>query len=244
MSAEEPLERRSLVDLVTAKLRDEILSGHYDKGATLPAERALAEKLRVNRTSLKHALMRLEQLGFISTRHGIGSVVLDPLETAGAQLLSHWVFRSAGIDREALSDVIEARKLMGGFLARLAAERRTGGDLKKMRAALAAIAKLRDDEPEQIQALELAFFRAMLQATNNRIFVLVANSMFAIYGSRAHVFRDAFADRAQVSESLAKVLEGIEKKDAAAAEKAALEYLRANGRALVDAALRADATKE
>ena len=239
MSAEDPLERRSLVDLVTAKLRDEILSGRYDKGATLPAERALAEKLRVNRTSLKHALMRLEQLGFISTRHGIGSVVLDPLESAGAQLLSHWVFRSAGIDRAALSDVIEARTLMGGFLARLAAERRTKDDLKRMRHALAKLESAEAD-PERIQELELGFFRSMLQATNNRIFVLVANSMFAIYGSRAHVFREAFADGEHTRTRLEKIAQAIEEKNGETAEKVAVEYLRAKGRALVDAAVRAE----
>ena len=139
----------------------------------------------------------------------------------------------------ALSDVIEARTLMGGFLARLAAERRTKDDLKRMRHALAKLESAEAD-PERIQELELGFFRSMLQATNNRIFVLVANSMFAIYGSRAHVFREAFADGEHTRTRLEKIAQAIEEKNGETAEKVAVEYLRANGRALVDAAVRAE----
>ncbi len=239
----DPLQRHSLVDLLTTKLREEILSGRYDKGETLPPERTLAQTLRVNRTSLKHALMRLEQLGFISTRHGIGSVVLDPIESAGSQLLTHWVFRSKRIDTEVLTDLIEARTLMGGFLARLAAERRSDGNLVEMREVLAQLA----DAPEDaggIQELELAFHRAMLRATKNKVFVLIASSIFAIYSARANVFRDAYADKATIHKSLERVLAAIDEKDAAAAEAAALSYLRVNGRALVDAAKKSAAAKE
>jgi DNA-binding FadR family transcriptional regulator len=231
----EPLERKSLVDLLTDKLREEILAGRYEKGDTLPAERTLAERLRVNRTSLKHALQRLEQLGFIATRHGIGSVVLDPLESAGNQLLSHLIFRSTGIDVEVLSDLIEARTLMGAFLARLAAERRTEEDLSELRAQLEKIEGA-DDDAAEIQEYELAFFGAVTRATRNRVFMLVANSMFAIYGSRAQAFRAAFADAASVRRALAKLLDAIEKRDAAAAEATAGRYLKTSGRALIQAA--------
>lgn len=239
----EPLERLSLVDRLTTKLREEILSGRYDKGETLPPERMLAQSLRVNRTSLKHALMRLEQLGFISTKHGIGSVVLDPIESAGSQLLTHWVFRSTGIDAEVLSDLIEARTLMGGFLARLSAERRSEGDLARMREALSELAQAPDD-PDRVQELELAFHRAMLRGTKNKVFALIASSVFAIYGGRAGVFRTAFADKKKIRDGLGQVLEAIEKKDAVAAEAAALRYLRANGRALVEAAKASDASEK
>ncbi|MCC6667742.1 MAG: FadR family transcriptional regulator [Polyangiaceae bacterium] len=225
------------MDRVTARLGEAILAGRYDRGATLPPERDLARALQVNRTSLKHALQRLEQLGFIATRHGIGSVVLDPTETAGARLLSYLVFRASGIDTAVLSDLIEARTLLGAFLTRLAAERRSDDDVKSLGRVLEDLGRVAD-EPDAVQRLELVFFRNIMRATKNQIFVTLASSMFAVYLGRAHVFRDAFTDRAGVQKALGRVLDAVQARDADSAERAAHDYLKKNGKALLDAAKR------
>lgn len=230
-----PMVRESLVDRLTSRLQESILSGRYDRGATLPPERDLAKSLQVNRTSLKHALQRLEQLGFIATRHGIGSVVLDPTETAGSRLLSYLLFRASGIDVNVLADMIEARTLLGAFLARLAAERRTKTDLEGLDATLFELAQAGDDRDE-IQRLELKFFRGVLRGTKNQIFVTLANSMFAIYHGRAHMFRSAFSDGTALHRSLSRIAEAIRERDAVSAERLALEYLKQNGKDLVEAA--------
>lgn len=231
----EPLERQSLVDRLTSRLGEAILNGRYDRGATLPPERDLAKALQVNRTSLKHALQRLEQLGFIATRHGIGSVVLDPTETAGARLLSYLVFRTSGIDTAVLADLIEARSLLGGFLARLAAERRSSADVTELTRILDELSAGKED-PDEVQRLELAFFRGVMRATKNKIFVTLASSMFAVYLGRAHVFREAFNDQAAIRRALERILRAIDAREPADAEKSALDYLKKNGKALLDAA--------
>lgn len=224
-----------MVDRLTSRLGDAILSGRYDRGATLPPERDLARALQVNRTSLKHALQRLEQLGFIATRHGIGSIVLDPTESAGGRLLSYLVFRNNGVDAHVLADLIEARTLLGAFLTRLAAERRDQADIVRLERVVAELETV-DGDPERVQRLELAFFRAIMRATKNQIFVTLANSMFAVYHGRAHVFRDAFTDRESVSRALARILEAVDHAQPEEAEQRALEYLKKNGKALVEAA--------
>jgi GntR family transcriptional repressor for pyruvate dehydrogenase complex len=234
----QPLERESLVDRLTSRLQESILSGRYDRGATLPPERDLAKSLQVNRTSLKHALQRLEQLGFIATRHGIGSIVLDPTETAGSRLLSYLLFRASGIDVGVLADMIEARTLLGAFLARLAAGRRTKEDLAAIDRTLEELALT--SEAEEVQRLELKFFRCVLRATKNQIFVTLANSMFAIYHGRAHMFRDAFSDGAALHRSLSEIARAIHEKDGAEAERVTLEYLKQNGNDLVRAAARVE----
>ncbi len=231
----EPVERQSLVDRVTSRLGEAILSGRYNQGATLPPERDLARSLSVNRTSLKHALQRLEQLGFIATRHGIGSVVLDPTEAAGSRLLSYLLFRASGIDAGVLADMIEARTLLGGFFARLAAVRRSKEDIAGFEKILTELGEAEGD-PVEVQRLELKFFRSVLRATKNQIFVTLANSMFAIYHGRAHLFRGAFTDGAKVRRSLALIAGAIEDKNSVEAERVTLEYLKQNGNALIEAA--------
>ncbi len=230
-----PVERASLVDRLTTTLGEAILSGRYDRGATLPPERDLARALQVNRTSLKHALQRLEQLGFISTRHGIGSVVLDPTESAGARLLSYLVFRTGGVDAHVLADLIEARSLLGAFLTRLAAERRTADDVKALGRVIRELQEAGAD-PDSAQRLELAFFRSIMRATKNQIIVMLANSMFAVYHGRSHVFRDAFSDPLAVLRALERIARAVEDKEPEQAERAALEYLKKNGKALLEAA--------
>jgi GntR family transcriptional repressor for pyruvate dehydrogenase complex len=231
-----PLEKKSLVELLTDRLREQILSGRYRKGSTLPPERELADTLHVNRTSLKHALLKLEQLGLIAIRHGIGSVVLDPSETAGAEMISHLVFRQAGVDREMLSDLMEARTLLGGFLARLAAERRTEDDLARLDEVLEQL----DDEARSapdVQRLELEFFRAMLRATGNQIFVLLANSMFAVYRARAQAFEPVYQDRGFVQDALDEIRHAIVEHDGRRAEQLTLDYLRENSRRFLGTAI-------
>jgi GntR family transcriptional regulator, transcriptional repressor for pyruvate dehydrogenase complex len=230
---EPPLEKKSLVDLLTDRLREQILSGRYQTGATLPPERELADSLNVNRTSLKHALMKLEQLGLIAIRHGIGSVVLDPAESGGAGLISHLVFREGGVDLEMASDLMEARTLLGGFLSRLAAERRTEDDLGRLDEIIDELGQERL-APAEVQRRELEFFRAVLRATGNQIFVLIANSVFAVYRAQASAFQRAFEDRAFVHDSLDAIRHAIAEHDQRAAEQLTLEYLRDNSRRFLD----------
>ena len=232
--SEAPLEKKSLVELLTTRLREQILSGRYRAGSTLPPERELADSLRVNRTSLKHALVRLEQLGLIAIRHGIGSVVLDPTESAGAELISHLVFREGGVDPDMLSDLMEARTLLGGFMARLAAERRTEDDLVRLDEI---VDRLEDAslDAAKVQRLELDFFRAVLRATDNQIFVLLSNSTFAVYRARAVAFRGAFEDREHVHAALDEIRHAIVERDAKNAEPLTLEYLRDSARRFLGA---------
>lgn len=57
--------RRPLADEVAERIQAMILDGTLQPGDRLPAERELAEQLGVNRSSLREALKKLEQLRLI-----------------------------------------------------------------------------------------------------------------------------------------------------------------------------------
>jgi len=68
---------RSIAD----SLRGEIADGHYEKGARLPTEMALAERFGVNRHTVRHALASLIDEGLLHARRGSGTFVLSkPLD--------------------------------------------------------------------------------------------------------------------------------------------------------------------
>jgi GntR family transcriptional regulator len=67
--------RRTLARQVREELRARILQGRLAAGSQLPAETELARSLGVSRTSLREAVLQLEQDGLLLRRHGYGTFV-------------------------------------------------------------------------------------------------------------------------------------------------------------------------
>lgn len=68
----------SVPEYVAERLQRMILAGELAPGEALPAQRTLAERLGVSRTSLREALTVLETLGLVRVRAGKGVFVSDP----------------------------------------------------------------------------------------------------------------------------------------------------------------------
>src|SRR5512138_3900841 len=91
-----PLARRLLATEVFDQIKDRILRGEMTAGMTLPAERALAELLKVNRNAVREGLKRLEQAGLVAIHQGGATRVLDYRRTAGLELLGTMLLRPDG----------------------------------------------------------------------------------------------------------------------------------------------------
>jgi len=66
------IPRKSLSEIVTAKLAAQILDGTYKPGYQLPAERDLIKQFGISRSTLREALKVLEEINLIESRHGVG----------------------------------------------------------------------------------------------------------------------------------------------------------------------------
>jgi DNA-binding FadR family transcriptional regulator len=174
----------SLTQSVQAKLRERIRRGIYPVGHRLPTEAALVEEFRVSRTVVREAVSRLQAAGLVETRHGVGTFVREPTTQAS--------FSVQEDELATLQDVIsvlELRMAVEAEAAALAAERRTTGDLRRMKAALK---RFEADVAQGGQAIEhdLAFHQAIARATQNPRFV----SLFSALGEgaipRARLRRD------------------------------------------------------
>ena len=62
---------------ITVDLRRRINLAHYPADARLPAERSLADEYGVARGTVREALKNLEKQGFVETRAGSGTYVVD-----------------------------------------------------------------------------------------------------------------------------------------------------------------------
>ncbi|WP_432169370.1 FadR/GntR family transcriptional regulator [Streptomyces sp. 1222.5] len=218
--AVESLSRRSVVDLLEDRLREDILGGTHRPGSLLPPERELAAGYGVTRTTLKHALTRLEKAGLLSTRHGVGTSVLDYLRLGGADLLP----MLATQDSAWLREVFEVRRHIGALIAGRAAARRTARQARSLEELLRRVAEAPDADATQLADVEV--HRELARATGNRVYLLLTNTLFNAYLPVRGALRSPFEDAAGAAARLAPVVRAVAEGRAEEARGAAETYLR------------------
>jgi len=155
---------RGLVPEIVGQLTAAIQKGELRPGDKLPTESVLMERFQVSRTVVREAISSLQAAGLVSTRHGIGTFVLEPSASGN--------FRIATEDLETLDDVIavlELRISLETEAAGLAAQRRNDGQLAQMQAALEAFSAM-IEHPSDAAASDFQFHLEVARATGNRHF--------------------------------------------------------------------------
>jgi GntR family transcriptional repressor for pyruvate dehydrogenase complex len=106
-----------VIDMIVGRIR----SGSLTVGQRLPSERALAEEMRVSRTSLREALRALESMGYIRSVTGggnyINSITLEHVVSPLSAMMAQ--------DKKFASDIIEVRQHLEVHMAGLAAKNAT-----------------------------------------------------------------------------------------------------------------------
>lgn len=70
-------DHRPLYARIAQILRDDILAGRHAVGALLPTEAELCARFRVSRYTVREALRRLSEAGFVERRQGAGTLVVS-----------------------------------------------------------------------------------------------------------------------------------------------------------------------
>ena len=117
------VEPRRLYRQIADQIAQLIASGEYRPGARLPAERELATSLGVSRASVREAIISLEMGGLVEVRVGSGIFVTTPAAEPAA----------AGDAGPGPFELLQARKLIEGEIAALAATRAAPQDLDSLR---------------------------------------------------------------------------------------------------------------
>lgn len=136
---------RSLRQLAYESLKADILVGDLAPGTPI-SEAERAEALGISRTPVREAMQQLAQEGLIEVFPKRGTFV-------------------ARLSARDVRESFELREAVETFAARLAAERRTGEDLERMRAALSDVPSTSGDGR---YARAADFHRLIVQAAQNR----------------------------------------------------------------------------
>jgi DNA-binding FadR family transcriptional regulator len=156
--------RRGLAASAVEDLLAQIASGRLKPGDRLPPEPEAAARFGVSRPTMRQALKTLEAAGVLESRPRRGTVLarsspgsLGPLFGAHLTL--------AGIPLRA---VAEARAVLEGGMARLAARNRKARDLKELGAALAELEEAGSGTEAYLSA-EKRFHGAVVVAAGNPV---------------------------------------------------------------------------
>lgn len=222
--------RRRLVDDVVRHLQQEISLGRWAAGSRLPAETELTQSLGVSRTTLREAVAALSHAGLLDVRRGDGTYVrpgVHPAESLDQRLR-----------RAAILHVYEVRRALEVEAARLAAERRSTGDVATLRRLMAE----RDDaraQGDRSRAVErdVEFHVAVAVASGNPVLADVYRALAATLRPTLESLADdptlPLVDTTKLHHDL---VQAIEAKDATAAARVARKLLDADADVLRRAA--------
>ncbi len=218
---------------IAERIREGILSGSYRPGERLPAEREMAERLGVNRGSVREALRTLEQQGLVSTRRGGGTTV-RPLEEASLEIVRHLVRSSKGRRRDALGQLLDVHEMLVAGAARLAVER--GGD-EDLHAARALLAELpRSEAGARRSALFDELVEVITRASGNLVLHLCRNGLRPALADELPGLVARHRLRREVLEAhVEKIDAALAARDPAATEEAVRGLLRARRERLLRA---------
>jgi GntR family transcriptional regulator, transcriptional repressor for pyruvate dehydrogenase complex len=178
----EPLERRSVPDVVAERLAAEIESGTLRPGDRLPSEPELARQFHVGRSSLREAIRKLHTLGVLEVVRGRGTYVRQRTEADLSPQFVQWGATSGA----EVAEVLEVRLGLELAAAGLACIRATQPDVD----ALAARCREHDaarpsGDIEELVRTDEQVHEALVRAAHNRLLL----QTYLTLVPRLHEFR-------------------------------------------------------
>jgi len=178
------ITRHKLAETVAQQLLEQIRGKNLAPGTKLPSERELQAALGVGRSTVREAINGLSMLGVIEIRQGSGAYVATPAAPqGGAEALAAALAR--GLTRE----LFEARRLVEVETARLAAERRTDGEVEELAAILDEHRRLVDEGLLAV-APSVAFHQKIAEAAHNDLLEAFVASFSDQLAARGPILED------------------------------------------------------
>lgn len=173
MAAEKRLYRT-----VLEKMLKMIDAGEFPAGGRLPPERELAERFDVSRPTIREAIIALEALDRVQVKTGSGIYVLE-----------HHGATGNGLNQISPFELTEARALIEGEAAALAATLITPEELEQLDKSLEDMA--RENETGNLASgdADHTFHQIIAQATRNAMVVSIIRQLWHVRNNAPQVHR-------------------------------------------------------
>jgi len=160
---------------IARRIQNGIAEGTLAPGEKLPAERDLAQRLKVSRVSVREAYRSLAELGILEVKRGAvgGAFITDDVDHSP---VSRSLSLMVHLGRTSHEELTEARLLLEPHIARLAAERADSHDLEKLEDLVSRQQAIPRADVNRRQH-SLRFHRLVAECTKNLALIIVMNSL-------------------------------------------------------------------
>jgi DNA-binding FadR family transcriptional regulator len=154
---------------VYEQLKALLLDGHWQPGEKIPSEAELCRLTGVSRVSVRTALKSLIAQGFLVSRQGDGTFVVDVSVDMNMDLLVPII----GLDKKSILEVLEFRKILEVGLIPLLFKNLTTKDLDYLEKNVENLEQTPEEEIETISRLDLAFHKKLCLISGNSLIIKV-----------------------------------------------------------------------
>ncbi len=205
---------------VALQIAELVESGELKPGDKLPAERTLAEKFKVSRSSVREAIKSLAQKNLVESRRGDGTYIKAEEHGDIAE-----AFTSVFADqKKRINDIFQFRRVIEPEMAALAATCIDNETLNRMK-VIVCNQQIQARKGENARDLDSEFHLEIARATGNSIFPEMMGALDQIImESRSEILQSP--DRQEKSISMHfKLLEAFESGDADLARKIMKQHI-------------------
>ncbi len=198
----------SLEESVFAVLEEEILAGELKSGESL-TELGLVSRLGVSRTPIRGALQRLSDEGLVDLVPNKGAVVV-------------------GVSERDLIDIYNIRMRLEGLAARIAAERMSEADIKRLTESVELSEfYIRKADAERLKELDSEFHNIIYYATENRLLTKILSNLHKTIKHYRKMSLTVSDRLIRSTEEHREILEAIKARDAELADKLTSKHISA-----------------
>jgi len=233
------LVRDTLTERTVQQVIGWLKDGTLKPGGKLPSQNELVQQLGVSRTGVREALQVLAALNLIDIRPGLGCFV----KTVATEYIVNADVLAILLEKEAILEVIEARKILEAGTAALATERATDQDFWMMEDTLNLIAKALE-RGESVAGVAPEFHIAVAKATHNPVLgklVTSFNGLMAKAGQLVEAtVEDVAAFKQHELDSHRDLYQIIRQGDPSKSTQAMIEHIEASQALIVNGFLQAE----
>jgi GntR family transcriptional repressor for pyruvate dehydrogenase complex len=214
------VRRTRVFEGVAQQIQQLIVDGALKPGERLPAERELAARLAVSRSSVRDAIRILELGGLVVPRQGEGTVVADlSPETVAAPIASILVRK-----RALIGELLDVRKMIEPALAARAAARASDEEIARLEEILERQAAKAERGESTVEEDAAFHYQVALAARNGVVQSVIDVLMQLLKETRARTLQTPGRPRRSL-EGHRRILSAIRRRDPAAAERAVRRHL-------------------
>jgi len=214
------IKRESTLEVIVQQIKDQIKKGILKSGEKLPSERKLAELLGVSRASVREAIQALAFSGYLEVIQGKGTYILE-IASKYDEIVNFF----SGFSNYSLDYLMEARIMLEGEFARLAALNANQEEIDEIERVFNGICNSKDINTFFVKDLELHL--TIAEATHNPIM----NGLMKIIGEMLYketrkIIEISSDTRGNTIETTRGLVQAIKKRNAEQAKELMSEHIR------------------